>query len=210
MEYPELADIERRAVRYWNVDGLPEIVMGALWVLWAVAFLLPEYRIRGGWRETYWAVVPFLLVGSGFASVWLTKKLKAKWTFPRAGYVEWKEPSRAHHLLTALIAGAVAAGLTGLIVVGRGEGFADLAAPGFGALLAGAFLIASKRQRLPHFLWLSAASLLLGFVLYPLHLGWNGMSWLMLAIGAATALAGSLRFRSFLRSVPQAPVGDLQ
>jgi len=209
MEYPELVEVERRGVRYWNADGLPEIVMGGLWVLWAAAFLLPEYRISGGWRGIYWTIAPFLLVGSGFASLWLTKKLKSKYTFPRAGYVEWKEPSRAHHLLAALLAGAVAAGLAGLIFSGRTDKMEDLAAPGFGALLAGALLIASRRQHLPHFLWLSAAALMLGFALYPLHLGWKGMLWLMLATGVEMALAGSLRFRSFLRSVPPASMGDL-
>ena len=53
MPHLNLREIENRPHRYWNVDGLPEIVMGALWVLWGLAFLSPDLFLKGGWTNVH-------------------------------------------------------------------------------------------------------------------------------------------------------------
>ena len=95
MEYPDLAEVERRPRRYWNLDGIPEFIMGGLWVVWGFAFLVSSY-LPGGSRiaRVYSMVFPMILVVSALGSNWLAKQLKKKYTFPRAGYVEFHDPTR--------------------------------------------------------------------------------------------------------------------
>jgi hypothetical protein len=50
--------------------------------------------------------------------------------------------------------------------------------------------------------WLAAFSLLLGGATYVAAAGAKGMLWVMLGIGAALALSGALRFRTFLKTRP--------
>ena len=144
-------------------------------------------------------MIPAILVISGVAANWLTRKLKARWTFPRAGYVEFREPSRSQLILGAALALLVAAALAGVIALTRTHEIGDLSAPAIGALMAGAFLVASRRPGQRHWVWFAAATLLLGIVLYPLKLGWMGMQWILVVIGSASI---AWRFRAFLKSVP--------
>lgn len=204
MEYTDLAEVEGRPLRYWYLDGIPDLVLGAVWILWGVAFLIPNYLPKGSWLGIYWSIVPAILVASGVAANWLTKKLKTKYTFPRAGYVEFNEPSRSQLLTGILLACLIAAALAGVIALARTHDIADLSAPGLGALMAGAFLVVSKRRRLRHWVWLSAAALVLGLALYPLKLGWMGMQWVLVVIGTASVVVGALRLRAFLKTVPPA------
>ena len=43
----ELRDLAARPRRYWHVDGIPELVMGLVWLLWGGALLLGEALPRG-------------------------------------------------------------------------------------------------------------------------------------------------------------------
>ncbi len=103
METVDLTDIERRPQRYWNMDGLPELMMGVLWIVWGGAWLLGERIPRGGVYNAFWMFVPALLALSGFAVVWATRALKARITFPRAGYVAWQPPTRSARLGAAAV-----------------------------------------------------------------------------------------------------------
>ena len=104
MEQPDLDDVARRSQKYWDVDGLPELMMGLLWMLWGGAWLFGE-ALPDDWRaDAFWTAVPALLAGSGVAAIWATKRLKQRLTFPRTGYVDWKEPSRSARLMAGGVA----------------------------------------------------------------------------------------------------------
>ena len=137
------------------------------------------------------------------ASVWATKKLKARITFPRAGYVEWK-PSDARPETHGC---------------GRrhrdrlGGGCADQQEPHgrpraewqrrvLGVILSLAFVVASFTQRAPHLLVLAPVALLLGLAFSVSAPGWDAMNWMFIALGGATALRGAVRLWMFLRSHP--------
>lgn len=202
-QFPDLRDVERRPQRYWNADGLPEITMGALWILWGAALGIPEALPPGDWLKWYWMTVPLILVVGGLSAGWITKKVKAKLTFPRAGYVAWPEPGPLQRIVPALLAMAVAAGVVALVVKGDNQTMREMAAPACGLLLAAAFLIPVMRWQLTHCLILSAASLVLSLVMIRARLGLErGMILLFLGLGPVSVLTGAFRLRAFLRRHP--------
>ena len=94
MQRPNLDDIARRPAQYWMIDGLPELMLGVLWIVWGAAWLAGE-RLPHAWPwKAYWLIVPPALAMSGLAVNAMTRALKRRVTFPRAGYVEWDQPAR--------------------------------------------------------------------------------------------------------------------
>jgi len=199
---PDLDDIEHRARKYWNVDGLPELVMGALWMLWGASSLVGEALPRGAVRTLFWSLTPALLAFSGFAAVWAIKRLKARITFPRTGYVAWNEPSTVQRLTAAAVALVSAALLVVLITKGRKAGLEPVIAPGIGVLFGLAFLVASVTQRAPHLLALAGVSLLLTLAVGATSFGWDAMHWMLVWLGAASVVLGMVRLWMFVRSHP--------
>jgi hypothetical protein len=202
-----LDEITRRSQTYWNADGLPELMMGGLWMLWGLAWLVGQ-SVRPGWgRNAYWSAVPALLALSGVATVWAIKRLKARLTFPRAGYVEWKEPTRAANLSAAAV--AIVTAMVLAAAVARNDGTSGrFAAPILGVILSLAFVVASLRQRAPHYLALAAVAAALGLALGTIEAGWTAAHWLFVAVGAATALMGGVRLAMFLKRHPRPSMGQ--
>lgn len=204
MDRPDLDEIARRPQKYWTADGLPEVVMGALWMVWGIAWLVGENLPRDQAR-VYWMIVPLLLVVGGVAAIRVIKSLKARITFPRTGYVEWKEPTRAAQLATAAVAMIAAAILAGVVLKGdAGQG--RNAPVVLGVMLSLAFLVASLRQRAPHLLALAGVALALGLAVGTIGQGWTAANWVFVGLGAATSLAGALRLASFISRHPRASV----
>jgi hypothetical protein len=198
----QLRDLDSRPKRYWNVDGIPELVMGLVWIVWGTAFLVGEVIPRGSAANIYWGVFPAILVLSGVASNWVVRKLKERLTYPRTGYVEYREPGPRVRLMTALLAVLSAGALAALVVTGRAAGFERTAAPVIGVILSLAFVVASIRQKAPQFLALAGVALALGAAFAALRLGWTAMSWLFVWLGAAASIIGAWRLRRYLRRHP--------
>lgn len=198
----DLKRIEQRPAKYWNADGLPELMMGVTWILWGGAMWFGQSLPRGTAWNAYWMITPAFLALSGVAATWATRKLKARITFPRGGYVAWKEPTRAARLASAGIAAVTAAALVGLIARSRAAGVEQIVVPGFGVLLSVGFVVASLKQRAPHLLVLAGVALMLGLAFSVRSAGWDSMNWMLIAIGAASALVGAVRLRLFLRQNP--------
>ena len=204
MQDIDLTEIERRPQRYWNADGIPEFLMGLLWMVWGGAWLLGEHIPRGGLYTTFWLVAPAALALSGVAVVWATRRLKARITFPRTGYVAWREPSRAARATAAAIALVTAAFLAGVVVKARTDGFTgQMAAPILSVILSLAFVVAAIRQHAPHLLALAAVAVALGIALGTANGGWESANWLFVALGAASAALGGIRLALFLRAHPR-------
>ncbi len=204
MEYPDLTEIEGRSKRYWDVDGIPEIVMGGAFVLWGAGLLSRDFIPRNSRYADVLAWLPMvvLLVSSLIAN-WAIKALKNKYTYPRAGYVKFLEQARSKKLLTALVSGLSGAIVAVLFVLSaRVKTIADLSGPAFGVVMALGLFVVSQRPGMRHFIWYSLYSLVLGAALYPLRLEWSAISWFFIAIGLAFVLGGTWRLRAFVRSVP--------
>jgi hypothetical protein len=200
----DLAEIARRPQRYWNADGIPELIMGMLWMLWGASWLAGERIPRGGAYNAFWLLVPALLAGTGVVAVWATRALKARVTFPRAGYVVWREPSRLQRFAAGLIAIVTAAIVAAVAARARSEtGTTQLAAPILSVILSLGFLVAALRQHAPHYLALAAVAVALGILLWKSNAGWESVNWLFVLIGAASAALGCIRLALFLRTHPR-------
>ena len=202
-EYPDLGEVARRPIKYWSIDGLPELTMGGLWVIWGGAFLLGNALPKGPGANAYWTIVPFILVASSLMANRATRRLKERITFPRTGYVAMQEPRMAARILTAAIAALGAAGLTALIAASRTLEWENVVTSGTAVVIALALAAGSLRTHAPHLLWLSAFSLLLGLVMYLVHAGYPGLNWMLVALGSASVVLGSIRLRRFLERHPR-------
>jgi len=204
MEYPNLAEMEARSKRYWTVDGIPEMVMGVLWIVWGSGFLVQD-AIPEGSRLSHlygWMVLTLMMV-SAFAANWAIKALKNKYTFPRGGYVKFSDPPKSQRWIVAVAAALVAVAISSMHVLAvRGRFDANVVAPVAGLVMAAGFLFGSRNPGMRHFLWFSLISLVLGAALYPLKLGWNALPWLLVGMGLPFIIAGVCRFRAYIRSVP--------
>ena len=195
-------EAERRAQRYWNADGLPELMMGLLWIVWGAAWLVGQGLPRGSMSNFYWTFTPLLLVVTGLAAVWATKKLKSRITFPRTGYVEWKPPSGPRQLGGAGSAALIACVMVVVLTRSRTEGWEHLAAPLVGAVIAVGLAIAAFVQRAPYLMIVAGASIVLGFALGSTVQGWDGLNWMLVALGATTSIVGGVRLWRFVRTHP--------
>ena len=201
--YPNLKEIEQRPRRYWNADGLPELSMGAVWIVWGIALALPKLLPQGTWLGWYWKSVPVILVVAAFSSQWVAKKLKERITFPRGGYVRWPEPSRTMQVVSALIAALVGLMLVVLVIRGRADGLRNLVAPLSAILIAVAFLVPAIRWKMTHFLVLSIAALALAFIILDRHMNVEpAMTFLLLTLGVIAMVLGSVRLSIYLRRHP--------
>jgi hypothetical protein len=204
MEYTDLKEIERRPKQYWNADGFPSLVMGALLILWGLALALPTWLPAGSWVEYYWMAVPLVLIFSGLAANAIVKKLKQRFTFPRTGYVEWTPPSGAIKIVTALLGTAMAVAAVFVIRSSTVQGFTDLLPPACALFCALGALIIAKWHKLPHYLWLSALSLVLVFIIIRFRMDLtHNFILLWLSLGAGVCLVGGVQLHTYLRRNPR-------
>lgn len=199
----ELRELETRSQRYWTVDGIPELVMGLVWVLWGTALIAEDALPRNAWGAALTMAIPAVLVLSGVGANWLTRRLKERLSYPRTGYVEFQAPSRRQRLLVAGVAMVTAAVLAAMIATGRAAGMEHVASPAIGLVISLAFLVMSLRQRSPHLLALAGVALALGIGIGMLKLGWRSLNWLFIGLGVASAAVGAWRLRRYLAAHPR-------
>ena len=96
MQTHDLNAISQRPLRTINADGIPELVMGVTWLLWGILCGIPEMVPTGHLWRYYWLIVPFVLMSSGLAGPWITKRLKERFSYSRAGYVELRQPKSGY------------------------------------------------------------------------------------------------------------------
>lgn len=82
----------RRAMqRAHNQDGLPEIVIGVLFLAVAIVLWVPEVFPRWGWAGPFGLILVSAVIG---ASPWIIKKLRRRYLIEQLGYVEFKPVNR--------------------------------------------------------------------------------------------------------------------
>jgi hypothetical protein len=202
-QHIDLADLSRRPLKHWSIDGIPEITMGGLWILWGASMLLSDVLPPGNAADSFRMMLPFILVISALALNRLTKILKARITEPRAGRVVLPSPSVATRIATAAIAAIAAAGLVGLIATGRALAWEHLVTSGVAIMIALALVVGAVRTQASHLLWLAGFALLLGAWMFMTDAGTQGFNWMLLALGGASAVLGTIRLRQFLHHNPR-------
>jgi len=200
----------RQPQRYWNIDGLPLIGMGALWLFWGGLLLAVSAATRhptgvGRLLAQYGWV---LVAAAAFAINPTLKRIKARITVPRAGYIRVSRQNYwAPRILGGAIAVVVACGTVVLLAYAQKHGFTAferLLPAGVGVLIGGAFLFASRRLELPSYAWAGLVALLAGLAVSALTTSLDSFGWFWLVLGAACVVVGVHDLRSFLKNHPVA------
>jgi len=113
MQHSQIDELSQRPLRTINTDGIPELVVGAQMLLCGVLIGIPEIIPKGQWWRPFWMIIPFVLMASVLAAPWITKRLKERLSYRRAGYVELRKPKGGYAwaaigfvLCTSLVASA--------------------------------------------------------------------------------------------------------
>jgi hypothetical protein len=204
MQSGDLDDLAARPMRHWDQDGLPELMLGLLFIASSAVFLVGYALPRGSsTAQVYAQVGPICWAAASLSMRWGLKKLKERITFPRGGYVALSEPTPAYWACALGVVLLVGAGALLLNVEGGLAEGTWMAAPGFAALFAAALVVGGLRYKLEHMVYLAAFSVILGAWMFRIGAGPQGGLWVMMWLGTAMALTGAVRLKRFLKANPR-------
>ncbi len=84
--------VEKRVKRYWYSDGIVELSLGGMFFLLGVYFGIQGYLGEGSQASVIMQVGLFVLIFAGIVGVQrVVNALKARLTYPRTGYVEYRK-----------------------------------------------------------------------------------------------------------------------
>jgi hypothetical protein len=200
-----LADVEGRVRRYWFTDGIGELMGGALFLLLGLYFAAQQYV---GEKSPVGVILQsgfiVLVIGGSFVGRWMINQLKARLTYPRTGYVEYRLKDQ-NNMRRRTIAFALAMAVAMFaIVITRNVNTIDAMVAVTG-LLVSAILLFNQgwAHGVGRFYVLSAIALILGIVLSVSGLarGYNlGLFYGLM--GICFAISGGLTLRHYLRANP--------
>ena len=200
-----LEDALRRPKRYWTADGIPEIAIGAFWLLWAAIILLPMAAPQLAKAKSLISIFGVFLAPVFLD--WAVKRWKERVTYPRTGYVQFRPPSATMRLTLASLAGAVAIGVVLAIRFG-GWMVRDKVATALGVVITLTLLQLAWRLRsvrLAILCWVVAAA---GFAVNMAGVSHDdSILYVFLAAGVVCVLDGALRMFEYVRQHPL-PAGE--
>ena len=187
-------ELMARAQRRYASDGIAEIVMGGLYLTWGAIILSPQgLKFAGAAAH----------VASAVLAQWLMKRLKARWTARRTGYIEPRRPTTGRRTL-ALTCGFATAVFIPLLLARGSLDAKTLLAPAIGLFLALLFALGRAREFTPSG-WLYAvvcAGTSAALVAFRMDTG-SGLGVLFIALGASSIGAGAWRFMRYVRTHPE-------
>ncbi len=199
-------DLMRKTKSYWYEDGLVEVLAGVFFVVIGL-FLLLDWATPQS-SSLKWIFAPGFMV---VTIVWILSgrkvagRLKERITYPRTGYVAYKQASRQSRLLRGAVAGFIG-GAVALVVVASLIYRQDIArlvplmmAAGVAALI---FRVGSE-VAVPRFYVLAVWSLAVGCALAWLTSDLSlGIALYYALLGLATLVLGGAALFRYLRSAP--------
>ncbi|HEY6971106.1 MAG TPA: hypothetical protein VJA94_17995 [Candidatus Angelobacter sp.] len=195
----------RRPRRYWDADGIPEIAIGAFWLLWGVIVLAPlAVPALSNWKNL------IALMGI-LPAPWLMEAAVKKWkeriTFPRTGYVKLAPPSGSLRLM--LVAFAAGLGVAAMLVTRfKTLVSGDWMAAVLGVVISLTLLQLAWRIHSMRLALLSCAVAGIGIAASILAVSHDTSTILVFfGAGLVCVLDGVLRMRSYVRSHPL-PAGE--
>jgi hypothetical protein len=102
-----MLDVEQRVKRYWYSDGIADISVGAMFLMLGLFFGVQGYFGEGSKVAVILQVgMVLVMMGGIFGVQWLVNTLKARLTYPRTGYVEYrlkdKESNQRRYVVIAV------------------------------------------------------------------------------------------------------------
>jgi MFS family permease len=204
----DLKNPQLRARQYFYVDGTFEFGFGLLSLLLAGYFFV-ETHVHGWLSAIVDVSLVLVMISGGFLVNLLTRKLKERVTYPRTGYISYrqdKQPKRVRRaMISIVIGGLVAALATVLVAAPHRPNLAVM--PIFSGILFGLVLaIVAWRTAILRFYLLALLSAAVGIAL-----SFSGLEDYpgLVAYYAATAVlllfTGACVLRSYLRKNPVPP-----
>lgn len=194
----------RRPRRYWDADGIPEIAIGAFWLLWGAIILVPvAIPALSRWKNMM-SIVGILL--APLLMEIAVKKWKERVTYPRTGYVKLASPSGSMRFMLVLMAAVLGAAV--MLLKRFGHFIDDWISLALGVLISLTLLQLAWRMRsirLALLCWLVAGAGIAMTILRVAHE--TSTIVVFFAAGAVCTLDGALRMRSYVRSHPL-PAGE--
>jgi hypothetical protein len=205
MSVQQVDQVQQRVRRYWFEDGIAELGTGAFFVLLGLYFALQGYLGEGSLMGGILRVSMVLLFILGFYLVRrLIQALKARITYPRTGYVEYRVDEKNAKLRRAIAAVAAAVVAAALVVLYRSVSGVDLVVLVSGAAVALILMLLPARAGgIQRFYILGALSLALGIVLSLSGLPQAyGLALYDCLMGIAIMISGGLTLHRYLKENP--------
>ena len=205
MDKNDMKQVEQRVRRYWYTAGIAEISSGGLFFLLGLYFGLQGYLGEKSLVSIILQVsMVLLMVGGVFGVRWLVNTLKARLTYPRTGYVEYRVNEKDTKIRRRVVAGvAMVIAIASILLVDYIRSLDSMAL--VSGLLVGVIFIAlrGKSSGLKRFYLLGGLAILLGTALSfsGLSQAYNlGLFYGLL--GIAVLISGGLVMRRYLLENP--------
>ncbi len=206
-----IESIQRQTQRYWYVDGLNEIGAGALIFLLGVLYILQLLLSPSDLANMVTSFgQPMLIICGWFVVNWVVKRLKARLTYPRTGYVSYRRERGSRRTSAILVSIALAAGFA-IAAVFLGQMVGEKIIPILIALMmAGAAFYLGVYFGLRRFYLVAAVALLLGAVCAWLNMTEAGaMALFFSGFGIAWVVSGAITLTNYLRQTQPAMEEDV-
>lgn len=193
----------KRPQRYWFVDGLTEIAVGVIFVLVGLLFLVESFAPPDSPLAQISALgFPVIVILGWLVASRLVGAAKARLTYPRTGYVEYRRQPARHRVTRFVIGAAIGiavAFVLGVLAMTAPESLAWI--PALQGLIVGAFwAYLGWHFALTRFYVLAIVSVVLGPAAALAGLGdirGNGVYFSLM--GVAMIVSGAVTLLSYLR-----------
>lgn len=198
-----IQDIQKRPYNYWFIDGLGEMIAAVLLLMIGAAFFIQGTTTPGSLPYMLSGIAGLLLISGG---PWLARpvmsKLKERFTYPRTGYVAYKQPSPKRRAWVMLAAFLVSIATVSLLLANAEMSITWL--PMIEGVCIGGFLLNSAFQHnIRRFYTLAGISVTAGAGLAISGFGdLAGTGIFLIFIGAVVLFSGVCTFRSYRKSYP--------
>jgi len=176
--------------------GLFALVMGGVYL---IAFNVPHESTAG---QVMAFGTSFFQIAFVLMMVAARKRINAAHVFPRTGYVVFRPAKWRKSMIWTFGVASLGLAIAMTIWSSKLPDLRPLTGLIAGAGLAGCLLWGGISYHLPHLNWIGVLSLGIGIAAYFADAKAAGMLWVLAGVGAALALSGALRFRTFLKTHP--------
>lgn len=192
----------QRTQQYWNIDGIPELIFGGVFMLLGIYFLVqtalpPESMLANLLNIAFVLIV----IGGGFLGGRLINSLKTRLTYPRTGYVSYKRSRGKNRWIAGALAIIIAAAVSAFFILSPTY-IAWI--PGVtGILLSGFLVVIGYRLALLRFYGQAAISLILGVGISLSGMGNDpGLAIFYGLMGLIVTISGAITLHNYLQNYP--------
>jgi hypothetical protein len=205
MDNNDVKQVEQRVKRYWYTDGIAELASGGMFLLLGIYFAAQGFLEEGSLISVILQIsLMLVMIGGAFGVRWVVNTLKARLTYPRTGYVEYRVNEKEVRVRRYVVAGvAMVIAIVSILLVDRIRNLDSMAL--ISGLLVGIIFIAlrGKSSGLKRFYVLGGLAIALGIVLSFSNLSqaYNlGLFYGLL--GIVILISGGLVLRRYLAENP--------